>query len=250
MNIRLAESLNKVFWTTLDWIYPPECIGCGESGYLLCAECQNKIVKRSGYRCKICDTKISREEIICLRCQEQKPSFTALRCLADYEGVIRECIHALKYEKRLGFGWFFSKPLSEIVIKEGWQPDLISPVPLSQERMRERGYNQAAQIAKPLAARLGVQYNPYGLVRIRDTKSQVGLSAGERRINVAGAFEAKTELVFGKKVLIIDDVMTTGATLGACANALKLAGSNEIYCLVLAGFIKRLNANNLNIHQV
>jgi ComF family protein len=170
--------------------------------------------------------------------------------LADYEGVIRECIHALKYEKRLGFGWFFSKPLSEIVIKEGWQPDLISPVPLSQERMRERGYNQAAQIAKPLAACLGVQYNPYGLVRIRDTKSQVGLSAGERRINVAGAFEAKTELVFGKKVLIIDDVMTTGATLGACADALRLAGSNEVYCLVLAGFIKRVNANNLNIHQV
>jgi len=154
--------------------------------------------------------------------------------LADYEGVIRECIHALKYENRLGFGWFFSKPLSEIVIKEGWQPDLISPVPLSQERMRERGYNQAAQIAKPLAARLGVQYNPYSLVRIRDTKSQVGLSANQRRINVSGAFEAKTELVSGKKVLIIDDVMTTGATMAACAQAIKKAGAKSAYGVVLA----------------
>jgi ComF family protein len=170
--------------------------------------------------------------------------------MADYEGVIRECIHALKYEKRLGFGWFFSEPLSEIVIRESWEPDMISPVPLSQKRMSERGYNQAAQIAKPLAARLRVQYNPFSVERIRDTKSQVGLSAEQRKMNVKDAFEAKTELVSGKNILIVDDVMTTGATLGACADALKTAGANEIYCLVLAGFKNRNNISNSSAHQV
>ncbi len=108
------------------------------------------------------------------------------------------------------------------------------PVPLSEERYHERGYNQASLLAKPLAARLSLTFNPYALKRIRHTASQVGLSAHERHQNVIGAFEAETDLVRGKSLLIVDDVMTTGATMKACAQALKKAGAKSAYGVVLA----------------
>jgi ComF family protein len=160
-----------------------------------------------------------------------------MRNLATYEGVLRDCVHALKYEHNQGLGEFFCQPLADIVWEAGWEVDLIMPVPLSTRRVAERGYNQAACLAKPLAARLGVRYHPFGIERTRDTPSQVGLSGEARRRNVAGAFRALPEVVAGKKVLILDDVMTTGSTMVACAQALLDAGSTAVYCLTLGRFI-------------
>jgi ComF family protein len=173
-----------------------------------------------------------------------------MRTLADYEGVIRECVHALKYQKNQSLGYVFSQMLRDLLIKEGWELDMIIPVPLSPKRIVERGYNQAAQIARPLAAKLGVKYNPYGLRRIRNTRSQVGLSAQERRDNVAGAFEAVSDLVRRNRILVVDDVVTTGATLSACAEALRMAGADTVYCLTLAGYVEGNSASILVDHQV
>jgi ComF family protein len=170
--------------------------------------------------------------------------------LSDYEGVIRECIHAIKYQKNQSLGLLFADMLADLVKKEGWEIDLISPVPLSQQRKAERGYNQAAHLAKPLAAKLGVTYHPYGLRRVRNTRSQVGLSADERHVNVKGAFEAIPEIVNGKRVLVVDDVMTTGSTLSACADALSKAGSLSIFCLALAGYPNKSKVVATANHQV
>lgn len=108
------------------------------------------------------------------------------------------------------------------------------PVPLGKQRMKERGYNQVGLLAMPLAAIQGWRYSPQVLVRMRETRSQVGLSPMERKENISGAFRAVPVLAAGKVILLVDDVVTTGATLGACSEALIKAGAKHIYALTLA----------------
>jgi len=107
-------------------------------------------------------------------------------------------------------------------------------VPLSKQRLKERGYNQAAMLAKPLALGLGVPFQPKALQRRRNTRSQVGLSRKERRRNVAGAFWASPDWISGKAVVVVDDVATSGSTLDACAEALWRAGASNVFGLTLA----------------
>jgi len=239
LTIRLAALIHSGFWRSMDWIYPPVCASCGEAGYRLCADCMSKIRFIKGDRCTVCGERLARPIEVCLDCQHQPPPYTAVRSLADYEGVIRECIHAIKYDHNLGLGEFFSPMLADLVEEAGWRPDLAMPVPLSAQRAVERGYNQAACIAKPLAARLGVRYHPFGIERTRDTPSQVGLSAEARRQNVLGAFIAQPVIVSHMRILLVDDVMTTGSTMEACAQALRDAGAKEIYGLTLGRFARK-----------
>jgi ComF family protein len=120
-----------------------------------------------------------------------------------------------------------------------WNVDVIAPVPLGLARLAQRGYNQSALVAKPLALALGVRYYPLALRRSRETHSQVGLSAVQRKENVKGAFEAKFNLVTGRSILVVDDVTTSGATLDACAAALFEAGARQVYGLTLARAVLR-----------
>jgi ComF family protein len=115
-----------------------------------------------------------------------------------------------------------------------WKVDLVIPVPISLSRRSERGYNQAALLARPMALYFGMNYQPRALKKSRETHSQVGLSFDERQANVQGAFIAERLIIQGKDVLVVDDVTTSGATLNSCAQALRLAGAKEVYCLTLA----------------
>ena len=234
MSIRIAEIIYKGFWTTLDWIYPPVCGGCGEPGHRLCPNCQAKINYICGNLCTICGLPLLDRRGLCSLCKGSPPPYDGLRSLAKYEGVIRDCIHALKYENNQSLGDYFSQELIEIIQREKWVLDIVIPVPLSPFRRKTRGYNQSALLARPLAMRLSLDYRPFGLKRIRNTQSQVELSAAERRLNVRGAFEAVPEIVAGKGVLLVDDVTTTGSTIEECTKALKIAGTSEVYCLTLA----------------
>lgn len=236
MEISLIEILYQAFWRALDWIYPPDCASCGIPGQNLCKECQSKIRFVSSGMKNTCDSTILLYSKSGGHEKRKIQTFNAVKMLALYEGVIRECIHELKYNNNRGLGELFSAWLADLVRKEGWDIDIVIPVALNPDRVRQRGYNQSAVIARPLAVRLHKPYTQYALERIRNTPTQVGLNAEERRHNVAGAFSAETDMVVGKNVLLVDDVLTTGATLEACTIALLQAGVSGVYCVTVAGF--------------
>ncbi|MEJ5222872.1 MAG: ComF family protein [Anaerolineales bacterium] len=148
---------------------------------------------------------------------------------------MRKIIHALKYGKNNGgLGYSLTPGFADFYRSLGWAVDLIIPIPLSAQRLRQRGYNQVDLVARPLADFLGVRYTPQALEKIRHTDTQVGKTKSERKSNVLGAFRGSSALTQGKTVLILDDVATTGSTLQAASLALREAGAAQVFALTLA----------------
>ena len=209
--------------TALDFVFPPRCIACGRPGSLFCTPCQAAITPPAPLRAA-------------------GSPLAEQRATADFDGPIRQAIHALKYRGQRRFALPLATRLQSTLECAGWQPGLLTAAPLSESRRRERGYNQAALLAAELSRRVGIPFRPDALRKVRDTRPQVGLNAGERRANVAGAFCAEPDLVSGVPVLIIDDVFTTGATLRECAAALLAAGATTVWGLTVAS--ARLGADD------
>jgi ComF family protein len=151
-----------------------------------------------------------------------------------YGGPVRQAVHSLKYKRNMALGEIFSREMIACLSQLSWKIDVVIPVPLGIARLAERGYNQAALLARPVALGLGIPYQPNGLGRARETASQVDLDAKERKRNVRGAFRARPAIVKGRNVLLIDDVATTGATLDACAEALLAQEASAVYAFTLA----------------
>lgn len=158
----------------------------------------------------------------------------ALRSWAAFGGPLRHALHRLKYKGDVALGEILAEPLLELLQELDWPVEVITTVPLGVVRRKERGYNQANLLACPLALASGKLYRPQALFKVRETRSQVGLTAEQRRENVAEAFRARPRVVEGRQVLVVDDVLTTGATLEACAAALLQAGAMQVYGLTLA----------------
>jgi ComF family protein len=163
-----------------------------------------------------------------------KPGYDQLRSWAIFNGPIQKAVHNLKYKRDLSLGLDLSGHLTNFVKELQLAVDIVIPVPLGKKRLKERGYNQASLIAFPLAIKLGMKYTPNGLVRIRETESQVGLNYKDRLENVKDAFQANSRLISGKNILLIDDVATTGSTLSSCTQALKAGGASTVYAITLA----------------
>lgn len=151
-----------------------------------------------------------------------------------HQGPLRLAIHSLKYQRNIGLAEALSIHLVDLLNNLRWSVDLIVPVPLAAQRQLERGYNQASLLALPLALAYRQSYSSRALHRIRETRTQVGLTSEERHSNVRDAFIADSKYVKSKSVLVIDDVATTGATQEACARALLIAGASTVYGLTLA----------------
>jgi competence protein ComFC len=171
---------------------------------------------------------------LCLRCQKEPPAYQAMRSWAEFDGPLRNAIHQLKYKRDLALGDELGRYLVDLLQALAWDVDVVVPVPLAAARRAQRGYNQSALLARPLSLALGLEYEPGAVRRVRETQSQVGLNFVERQENVKDAFCGNAGMVAGKSILLIDDVMTTGATLNACANALHAAGAATVFALTLA----------------
>lgn len=230
---RPAYRLYQLAWAGLDWLYPPQCGGCGQPGSRWCANCERALRLIGPPVCLLCGLPLQTNGI-CPDCQEFPPPFTALRSWAVYNGPLRKAFHRLKYEGDLALGETLSRPLGVLLASLSWPIEIVAPVPIGRARRKERGYNQAALLAYPLALCSGIPYQSHALGRKRETRTQVGLNPLERKLNVADAFIADREIVEGKSVLVVDDITTTGATLNACAQALHGAGARSVFGLTLA----------------
>ncbi len=160
-----------------------------------------------------------------------------VRAAVRYSEAVRAAVHAFKYEGVTHLRELFGEWLCGVLSDVDWHVDVVTAVPLHARRLRERGYNQAALLAQDLAERFRWAFVPQALVRTRETASQAQLNAHERRQNVAGAFVAAPRSVRGRGVLVVDDVLTTGATLTACAEALRAAGATHVFGLTVAAAV-------------
>lgn len=230
----LWYSLHQSWWAGIDLMFPPNCGGCGKLGYRWCPECHSKVGLLTAPLCSKCGSPLEKESQQCLRCLKESYSFEALRSWAVFDDPLKSALHRLKYKRDRSLGDILAVHLSDFVCELNWKIDAVIPVPLGKARKKERGYNQVAMIAYPLSVKLNLQYVPQALARSRETRTQVGLSAVERKQNVKDAFQAAPALVNGKVVLLMDDVATTGSTLSAGADALLSAGARQVYALTAA----------------
>jgi ComF family protein len=171
---------------------------------------------------------------LCERCQQKPPAYKLLRSWAVFENPVQGALHRLKYRRDIGMGEAISNQMSSFMHQLAWPVDTLIPIPLGKNRLKERGYNQVAMVAMPLAIQLGLEYHPSALVRARETRSQVGLSARERQENVNKAFLADKKKVSGRNILLMDDVSTTGATLSSAAEALYASGAKDVFAATIA----------------
>jgi competence protein ComFC len=222
-----------LFWEVVDWIFPPACSGCGKIGERWCSTCDHQLIPLQNQICQICGYPVENGEI-CEKCLIDRPSYTQLRSLYLYQGEIRNALHRLKYNNDLGVGEILGQKCADQLSMNDWDIDLIIPVPLGKKRRRERGYNQSALIALPLALILNIPFNSKAILRKKETVTQIEFKAEERKQNVKDAFSANPAFVHEKNILIVDDVITTGSTMDACALELKNAGARNVYGLSVA----------------
>ena len=231
--VRPAYRFYRWMWKSIDWLYPPFCGGCGRKGQRWCAECQRNALLIKPPICNNCGISIVSGSQ-CENCKKRQPSYTALRSWAAFDGPVRNALHGLKYRRDIALGECLANELIKYFLTLNWMVEIVVPVPLGVARLENRGYNQAALLARPLALATSLRYEPGALIRSKETLTQVGLSASRRKKNVKDAFEAKRAIVAGTSVLIVDDVATSGATLEACAEAMFISGALSVYCLTLA----------------
>lgn len=233
VNLPAIDVVQEIKRGLLDLLFPPRCVGCGEVGSLLCARCRDKFELVRPPLCPHCG-RPSTNGRLCRLCQRDPLRIDGIRSVAYFDGTLREAIHHFKYSNRQDL----ATPLGKLMgnyWKQGPLPaEIIVPVPLHRDRLRERGYNQAALLARELGRSAALPVSENGLVRVRATRPQVDLNAQERKENVRDAFHCPGMELKGKRVLLIDDVYTTGATLEACSIALRGIGARSVWALTLA----------------
>lgn len=220
----------------LDLVYPPHCLVCGaaDDGYL-CAACIEKIDFIEPPFCPRCG--LPGDPGRCLDCGDREFAFEFARSVGAFDGVLRKAIHALKYGPHIAM----ADPLAGLMARSfadtrlAGKFDLVTAVPIHGSRVSERGFNQADELARRLCARLGLVYAPDVLVKPRPSRRQVELPHDLRTANIRGAFAApRPAAVTGERVLLVDDVFTTGSTLDEAAKTLLAAGCAEVYAYTVA----------------
>jgi competence protein ComFC len=208
--------LRQLFEHTLDLLYPPCCEHCGRADTRWCRRCAAEL---DAYPVQIV-------------LQEDIPPLEAVASTAFHRGILRDAVHSLKYSANPAIADQLGVRLGKTVRALGWEVVGCIPVPIHRERLRKRRYNQSELLARGMEVQFSLPVWTEALQRERDTQPQVGLNSAERMRNVADAFRCTTSL-HGESLLLIDDVCTTGATLAACAAALRAAGAGKLYAVTV-----------------
>lgn len=224
----------------LDILFPKFCVGCGKEGTYLCEDCFYLIEILEKQYCPFCQIpKIVLDGRTCPLCRKSK-KLTGLFCATSYENfLVKKIIHEYKYSliKELAI------PLSLLIIihfynlgkLKNFSDFILIPVPLHKKKLKNRGFNQAEEIAKELSKFLNIPLLSNGLIKTKQTKSQTELQKEDREKNVKGVFVCtKNSSVRKRKILLVDDIFTTGATMEECARVLKEAGAREVWGVVVA----------------
>lgn len=238
-----AEIAVRLWWDLLDFIYPQRCPRCGaalSSGReVLCESCTSELESERGLLgpfCPSCKRQIDPGSGGC-RCETGMPGVEMVYSLGSYDEEMEPLIEGFKYRRKRKLGLYLSDILSERLLEVEGLPsaDLVVPVPLHRSKRRQRGFNQSEVIAGWLSERLEIQLGCGLVIRRKKTRTQTGLSREERRENVRNAFEFRGEGdLQGRRVLLVDDVLTTGATMSECARTLKDAGAEQVWGVTLA----------------
>lgn len=238
-------------------LLPRQCALCDSptANQPLCAGCEADLPRLPSVVCTICALPVAEEDkgeiqctqralrstaicetksrgVVCGRCLKQKPAFDHILAAFIYSFPIDRLLHGFKYAGNLSLATLFAEPLARQAAALP-RPDLLLPMPLHPARLRERGFNQTLEIAKPIARWLEIPIAADICTRLRDTPTQAGLKWKQRQRNVRGAF-ASEAVLSGKKIVVLDDVMTTGATLNEISRTLKSQGAVEVSAWVVA----------------
>jgi len=234
-------NLSSIKEFILDLLFPKFCISCGKEGSYLCQDCFSLIDILERQYCPFCpQPKVVLDGKTCNFCKRSK-SLNGLYCAASYNNfIVKKLINQFKYEPYIKE---LSKPLSSLIVVhlvnldkvENFQDYILVPIPLHKKKLKKRGFNQAGEIAKEFSENLKIPVFNDALIKTKQTSAQVELKKEEREENIKGVFLCqKPELVMGKKILLIDDIFTTGSTMEQCARLLKETGAKKVWGVVVA----------------
>ena len=241
-------SARAIVWHAASALLAQDCLLCGQGSQeeILCRACAADLPRLPAHRCPRCALPTAAGEV-CGRCLKRVPHYDRTFAAFNYGFPVDKLIQSFKYGHRLTLAATLGRELVKLI--QSSQPnlpsqpacepapervaDLVIPLPLHPLRLRERGFNQALELARPLAAALDLPLEISACTRIRHTPPQAGLSWKKREASIRGAFHCARDLS-GQRILLIDDVMTTGASLNDCARALKSRGASEVTLLVVA----------------
>lgn len=237
---RAKAKFSVAFSSVSSAIYPENitCDVCkaelvADTRYRLCAKCAENMPFNDQKKCLICGAPMENEADYCLRCQNNDSVFKKNRSPLVYEGLAKKLILQLKFGGKKYLATTLATMMADTFLKEHMEADVIVPVPMSKAEEKKRGFNQSSLIAYELGARLGRPVLP-ALIKNRETSQQKALTAKDRSENLKGAFVCIYKEVSGLKVLLVDDVFTTGATANECARALYKSRAKEVNVLTAA----------------
>ena len=240
----MGERFDRWASAWLDMLYPRSCVGCGkpvapELGHF-CWDCQSKVVYVQPPYCSICGDPVDGRidgSFVCYACSESKPFFDRARSAVRYRGVMQTVLQAFKYREALWLRHDLVRILEACVAAhyDLGEIDAVTFVPLYPARHRQRGYNQAEVLAARLARAMSKPLLKYCLARVKPTPTQTHLTARDRATNVKGAFRTRwSRRLKGRRILLVDDVMTTGATVNECSRVLKAGGAARVMVVTVA----------------
>lgn len=233
---KLLRALNNM----LDLMYPKRCPVCGDivrkRGADICPSCERKLRFVEEPFCLKCGKPLEDESEYCGDCMKKEHSFKEGRAALIYDEHTSQSIYSFKYNSRCEYAKYYGRIITTRLGRKikSWKPDVIIPVPIHKSKLKKRGYNQAALIAKEISKSLNIPYNDKILIRKTSTKVQKNLSAKDREINLKKAFIVRGNSVKLKSALVVDDIYTTGSTIDAISKCLKGAGIGEIYFVTLS----------------